>query len=118
MFSILSQTYLTTWAMFHLSSANAFILDLSKNIWFGQGLLYTMQSQLLTTLGRITFLKTIVGKGENAENKLYLLCEQCFCHFLKANSIILVEINFLSIMISVWTSLKFCSLVNSTKDKI
>ena len=57
--------------------------------------------------------ENIVGKGENAGYQHFLLFQQCFLPF--PNQIFIFHSNiFCQLqMLSIWTSLKFCHLVES-----
>ena len=74
--------------------------------------LLTTQSRLLTTLRKKPF-ENIVGKGENAGNKHFLLFPQCFISFSKQISIFQSHLFCRLQMLSIWTSLKFCRWVQS-----
>ena len=56
--------------------------------------------------------ENIVGKGENAGNQHFLLFPQCFLPFPKQISIFQPNLICCLQMLSIWTSLKICGLVN------
>ena len=73
---------------------------------------FTTKTWLLTTLWKQPF-ENIVGKGENAGNQHFLLFPQCFLPFPKQISILHSHLFCCLQMLSIWSSLKFCSLVKS-----
>ena len=87
MFSTLHKTNFKLSFTFILSSANAFNLDQSKILSFGNGLNQYHTIPTLMTLGEKPFEK-IVGKGENAGSQHFLLFPQCFLPFPKEISIL------------------------------
>ena len=72
--------------------------------------LFTTQSRFLTTLIKKHF-ENIVGKGENAGNQHFLLFPQCFLPFSKQISIFQSHFFCCLRMLSIWTGLTFCRLV-------
>ena len=92
-----------------------FFFDKEKN----QFLLQTALSKLLTHSQTVPTLydpvkeafRKMVRKGENAGNQHFLLFPQCFLPFTKQISYIHPLLFCRMQMLSVWTSLKYCSLV-------
>ena len=68
--------------------------------------------QTFTTLYKKTF-ENIVGKGENAGNQHFPLFPQSFPPFPKEISSFHSHLLCHLQMLSIWTSLKFCCLVES-----
>ena len=102
---VVSNTGLT---VFILSSANAFNLDQPEILSFGKEL---TRSRHITTLKKEAF-ENIVGKGEIVGNQHFLLFPKMFSTFVKTltfESHLFCRLQVLSF----WTSLKFCHLVNS-----
>ena len=60
--------------------------------------------------------ENIVGKGENAGNQHCLLFPQCFLPFPKQSSIFQSHLFCRLQILSNWTSLKICHLVNQSKN--
>ena len=54
--------------------------DKNFNVLLKTSLTLSTQSRLLTIIRQKTF-KTIIGKGENADNQHFLLVPQCFLPF-------------------------------------
>ena len=74
------------------------------------GLLFTTQSQLVTTLKKKPF-ENIVGNGENAGKQHFLLSPQCFLPFPKQILIIQPHLICRLRILSIWKSVKICGLV-------
>ena len=94
----------TIWATLKMSSANALNLDRAKIL---SSVNSTSQSRLLMTLKKKPF-KSIVGKGESAGNKHFLLFPQCFLPISKRTSDVKLHLYYHLQMLWVWTSLKIC----------
>ena len=89
----------------------------STYTWFGvKSYLFTTQSRLLTTSKQRAF-ENIVGNGENAGYQHFLVFPQCFLPFQEKKKSIFQSHLFCRLqMFSIWTSLKFCRLVNPFRN--
>ena len=70
----------------------------------------------LTTLRKKTF-ENIVGKGENAGNQHFLLFPQCFLPIQRRKSSLELHLFCRLQMLSIWTVLEFCPLVDEKADQ-
>ena len=77
----------------------------------GYNLPFTTLPRFLTTLKRKPF-ENIEGEGENAGNQHFLLFPQCFLIIPKRISDFKLHLFCCLQMLSIWTGLKICHLVN------
>ena len=71
---------------------------------------FTKQSRVLMTLRKKSF-ENIVGKVDNSDNHHFLLFPQCFLSFPKQTAFFQSQLSCHLQMLSIWTSLKFCCLI-------